>query len=163
MIRFLMNCGVFNHWHGLRWVVWTRKLCRKQVRWRKSLVWILHVIPLTCLLAVRANNIFTFWVANVCCSWKQISPSLLRNMYPRMSVAHVRYNSKLKLTSRELVCVIYIQKCGTGDRHRVFLPHPDVFISCCVSTQHRAWLFPLSWTELLSKVAAVGVLSEGRE
>jgi len=160
-IRFLMNCGVFNYWHGLRWVVWTRKLCRKFVLRRKLLVWILHVIPLACLLPVRDNNIFTFWVAIVCCSWKQISSPLLCSLYPRMSAAHVRHNSKI--TSRELVCVTYTQKCRTGDRHREFLPHPDVSLSCWVMTQQGAWLFPLSWTELLSKVAVVGMLSEGRE
>lgn len=160
-VRFLMNCGVFNYWHGVRWVVWTRKLCRKLVLRRKSLVWIVHVIPLTCLLPVRANNIFSYRVAIVCCSWKQISSYLLYSLYPRMSVAYVSYNPKI--TSRELVCVTYTQKCGTGDRHREFLPHPDVSLSCWVSTQHCAWLFPLSWTELLSRVAVVGVLSEGRE
>jgi len=78
-----------------------------------------------------------------------------------MAVVYVRYNSEL--TSLELVCVIYTQKCGTDDRHKEFLPHPDVSFSCWVRTQHGGWLFSLSWTELLSKVAAVGVLSEVRE
>jgi hypothetical protein len=131
MIIFLMNCGVFNHWNRLRWVGWTSKFGRKVFLWPKSLVWILHVIPSTCPFAVRANNIFTFWVATICYSWKQIAASLLCSLYPRMSVAHVRYNSEL--TSRELVWDIYIQKCGTGDRHREFLPHPDATLSCWVA------------------------------